>query len=93
MENRRWVYIFDINSLGRYFTEITPEEWIKREKLDMGFSGGKFDQEHIVQISSEKLPGEPKWLTDEKDIIEALQYMIGFLKERRIALSLEETAG
>lgn len=86
-------YVFDINSLGRYFTEITPEEWIKRENLDMGFVSGNFDQEHIVQISSEKLPGEPKWLTDEKDIIEALQYMIGFLKERRIALSQEETAG
>ena len=75
-------YIFDNNSLGMYFTEISPEEWIKREKLDMGFVGGIFDQEHIVQISPENLPREPKWLTDEKDIRAALMYMIGFLEER-----------
>lgn len=75
-------YIFDNNSLGMYFTEISPEEWIKREKLDMGFVGGIFDQEHIVQISPENLPRDPKWLTDEKDIRAALMYMIGFLEER-----------
>lgn len=79
-------YIFDSNSLGRYFKEITPEEWIKRENLDMGFIGENFDQEHVIQISPKKLPGEPEWLTDEKDITEALRYMIGFLKERRMVM-------
>lgn len=81
-------YIFDSNSLGRYFSEITPEEWIKRENLDMGFIGGKIDQEHIVHISPEKLPSEPKWLTDEKDIMEALRYMICFLNERRMQIMM-----
>ncbi len=74
-------HIFDRNSLGRFFTDNDDViGWIKREHLEMGFEDGKISPYHVRPLISGLGPYNPKWLTEENEIKEALEYMIGFLE-------------
>ena len=82
-------HIFDKDSLGSFFTgddgEVSKEavtEWVNREKLEMGFEKGVIDKDHIRPLIPGLDPYESRWLTDEKEICAALEYMIDFLRLR-----------
>ena len=82
-------HIFDKDSLGRYFLgddgEVDIEAakaWVEREHLEMGFEDGVIDQGHVRPLIPGLDPYTAKWLTDEKEIREALEYMIDFLQLR-----------
>ena len=82
-------HIFDKDSLGRYFLgddgEVDIEAvkaWVEREHLEMGFEDGVIDNDRIRQLIHGLDPYTAKWLTDEKEIHEALEYMIDFLQLR-----------
>lgn len=80
-------YIFEKEALGRFFKdEDDVKAWIKREKLEMGFEAGMINQENVRPLFPGLHPGEPKYLTEEKEIKEALLYMIDFLRKRKEAL-------
>ena len=86
-------HIFDKDSLGRYFKDDEGEvdidavrTWIEREQLEMGFVDGKIDRAHVRPLIPGLDPYEPRWLTDEKEICEALEYMIDFLRLRQDAI-------
>ena len=87
-------HIFEKNSLGKYFLnqngEVDTEmvtSWIEREHLEMGFEKCVIGQENILPFISNLNPGIAKWLTEENEIKEALNYMIRFLKDRQQKLS------
>ena len=82
-------HIFDKDSLGRYFLgddgDVDIEAvkaWVEREHLEMGFEDGVIDQGHVRPLIQGLDPYTAKWLTDEKVIHEALEYMIDFLQLR-----------
>ena len=82
-------HIFDKDSLGRYFLgddgDVDIEAvkaWVEREHLEMGFEDGVIDNDRIRQLIHGLDPYTAKWLTDEKEIHEALEYMIDFLQLR-----------
>lgn len=87
-------HIFDKNSLGRYFIgadgEVDNErvtEWVLREHLEMGFTDKEIRAESVRPLISGLDPYEAKWLEDEDEIVQALEYMIGFLRTRSDALN------
>ncbi len=82
-------HIFDKDSLGRYFAgddgEVNTDAikaWVEREHLGMGFEDGVIDKDHIRPLIPGLDPYIAKWLTDENEISEALEYMIDFLQSR-----------
>lgn len=75
-------HVFNEKTLGRYFTDISPETWIKREHLSMGFINNIIAQDKIISMPGYDGYGNAKWLDDEDSIREALGYMIAFLKIR-----------
>ena len=86
-------HIFDKNSLGRYFIgadgEVDNErvtEWVLREHLEMGFADNEISAGSVRPLISGLEPYEAKWLEDEDEIAQALEYMIDFLQSRREAL-------
>ena len=83
-------HIFDKDSLGRFFTGDDGEvskgavtEWVKREKLEMGFEDGVIDKDHVRPLIPGIDPYEPKWFTKEDEICSALEYMIDLLQKRQ----------
>ncbi|MCR4658662.1 MAG: hypothetical protein K5770_20895 [Lachnospiraceae bacterium] len=84
-------HIFDKNSLGRFFVDNDQAiKWIKREHLEMGFEDNKIDPYHVRPLINGLVPYTPKWLTEEDEIKEALEYMIDFLETRMKAISVVE---
>lgn len=82
-------HVFNKETLGLYFLdengevdERRVEEWIRREKLQMGFTDGEIKQENVILLTSTAKPGEGKWLGTRNDLEEALRYMISFLEQR-----------
>ena len=61
--------------------EGAVKDWIRREKLDMGFIG-EISQERIIPLIPSLEAKEPKWFTEEDEIKAALDYMIKFLERR-----------
>ena len=78
--------IFDEKTLGKYFKEISPEDWIKREHLDIGFYDKAIDIENIIPMPGYDGKGGAMWLRDEKSICDALDYMKRLLEHRNKAL-------
>ena len=86
-------HVYDRDSLGRYFLNECGEhdgkavrEWIRREHLEMGFYNKDISCDSIIPLISDLNPRTAKWLTDEKEINEALLYMIRFLEMRKQTL-------
>lgn len=81
-------HIFQPDTLGKYFNgDITAEEWIKREHLEMGFYKRKISQDNVIPFMIEGLlPQDAKWMTEEYEIKQTLEYMIRFLRCRYIVL-------
>ena len=82
-------HVFDKDSLGRCFVGEDGEvdidsvrTWIEREQLEMGFVDGEIDRAHVRPLISGLDPYTAKWLIDENEISEALEYMIDFLQLR-----------
>lgn len=85
-------HIFQRDSLGKYFLDETGmvdrmqvDAWIQREHLYMGFESNDihFNPEDIIPLTETLVPSEAKWLTEEREIKHALQYMIDFLEKRK----------
>ncbi len=90
-------HLFDKDSLGRYFPDENGnvdlknlKEWLIQEKLTFGFEDGIIDKDHIKSLVKGLDPYEAKWLTEENEISEALEYMTSFLTERNRSLGNEE---
>lgn len=87
-------HIFDKEWFGKYFEPtnklsdwetdhpLDAVKWIKREGLEIGFIDGIIDQEHMIPLLKDLPAGEPKKLTKESEIKEALLYMIKLLEAR-----------
>lgn len=75
-------HVFNEKTLGKYFTDISPEAWIKREHLTVGFVNSITRQDKIIKMPGFDGKGSAKWLDDEESITKALQYMIAFLEAR-----------
>ena len=82
-------HVFNKETLGKYFLRrdgevdvCAVEEWIRREKLQMGFVEGRISRENVIPLTRCTKPGEAKWFTTRSDIEEALRYMIRFLETR-----------
>lgn len=75
-------HVFNENTLGKYFVDIDPETWIKREHLTMGFVNSIIDQSNIIKMPGFDGNGSAMWLDDEESIRKALEYMIAFLEIR-----------
>ena len=81
-------YLFEKKGFGMYFLNSSGEvdeeavkDWIRREKLDMGFIG-EISQDHIIPMIPSLEAKEPRWFTEEDEIKAALNYMIKFLERR-----------
>lgn len=80
-------HIFEQDTLGRFFDdELSAEEWVKREGLEMGFKEGIISQDTVLPLIQGLEPKNGKWLTQEDEIRQALQYMISFLKKRKMLI-------
>ena len=91
-------HIFDKEWFGKYFEPtnklsdwetdhpLDAVKWIKRERLEIGFIDGIIDQEHVIPLLKDLPAGEPKKLTKESEIKEALLYMIKLLEARMEAM-------
>ena len=87
-------HIFDTNSLGRFFDDSDHViRWVKRERLEMGFEDEKIDLYHVRPLIKRLDPYNPKWLTEENEIKEALEYMIDFLEKRMKVFTDIENSG
>ena len=82
-------HLFDQNSLGRFFLGSNNEVdimrvtgWVAREHLEMGFENNEIAPENVRPLISGLSPYEAKWLNDEHEIEQALEYMIDFLQNR-----------
>ena len=73
-------------SEGKGDDERTAEEWVKREGLVMGFKDGIISQDTVLPLIQGLEPKNGKWLTQEDEIRQALQYMISFLKNRKLLI-------
>ena len=62
-------------------------EWVLREHLEMGFTDKEIRAESVRPLISGLDPYEAKWLEDEDESVQALEYMIGFLRTRSDALN------
>ncbi len=85
-------HIFDGNSMGRFFESSDHVMgWVKSQHLEMGFEDGKIDPYHVRPLIRGLPPYNPKWLTEENEIREALEYMIDFLETRmKVITDIEE---
>ena len=90
-------HVFNKETLGRYFLgtdgEVdvcAVEEWIRREKLLMGFVDGVISVDNIIPMAG--VTKNAKWFTARNEIEEALRYMIRFLelREKEIGGDLNE---
>lgn len=91
-------HIFDREWFGKYFEQADPEcsagnemkvdpvNWVKRERLEMGFKDGIIDREHVIPLLKDLHPGKGKNPGNEAEIGEILTYMINFLESRRKAI-------
>ena len=91
-------HVFDKEWFGKYFEQademsgvkntfsLDVVKWIKRERLEAGFTDGIIDQEHVIPLIKDQPAGEPKWLSKEDEIKEALEYMINLLESRKKAM-------
>ena len=61
--------------------------WINREHLVSGFFNGVIDQKNIIPMPGYDGEGGAKWLDNERDICNALDYMRGLLQRRESTLS------
>jgi len=75
-------HAFNTDTLGGYFADTDPKEWIVREHLDVAFKDGIVDVKHIIPMICNTKPEEPYWLIEEEDIRQALIYMIKLLERR-----------
>lgn len=86
-------HLFDQNSLGRFFLGSNNDSnnevdimrvtgWVAREHLEMGFENNEIAPENVRPLISGLSPYEAKWLNDEHEIEQALEYMIDFLQNR-----------
>ena len=73
-------------SEGKGDDELPAEEWVKREGLEMGFKDGIISQDTVLPLIQGLEPKNGKWLTQEDEIRQALQYMISFLKNRKLLI-------
>ncbi len=91
-------HIFDENWFGKYFKKYSDSEmsleskelppldqveWIKQECLECGFESGIIGKEHVRPLIKGLPADEAKWMTEEEEIREALEYMIMFLEARQ----------
>lgn len=90
-------HLFDKNSLGRYFLGsdnkvdiMCVTAWIALEHLEMGFENNEIAPENVRSLISGLSPYEAKWLNDEHEIEQALEYMIDFLQKRKLILQSNE---
>ena len=92
-------HVFNKDTLGKYFigagSEVdvrAVEEWIRRERLEMGFVEGRIDVGNIIPLTRDTKHCEGKWFTARNEIEEALRYMIRFLelREKEIGGDLNE---
>lgn len=88
--NKDWFgkYFEPINKLSTWKTDqpLDAVKWVKRERLEVGFTDGIIDQEHVIPLLNDLPAGEPKELTKEGEIKEALSYMIKLLEARMEAM-------
>ena len=89
--------IFEKETLGRYFLdedgnvdEAKVNEWVRREKLEMGFEMKVIKQSAVIPLAKEISPKRGKELTKESELREALLYMIRFLRQRDRALKMNK---
>ena len=75
-------HIFNEKTLGQYFKDISPDEWVEREHLDVGFVNRVIDVRNIIPMPGYDGKGGAKWLNDERSICDALDYMIRILERR-----------
>lgn len=87
-------HVFEKETLGTYFLDENGEvdeesvtNWIRREKLEMGFRKKVLKQSEVIPLAKEISPRRGKMLTKESELREALTYMIRFLEQRRRALN------
>lgn len=80
-------HVFNDNTMGKYFKDINPNMWINREHLVSGFFNGVIDQKNIIPMPGYDGEGGAKWLDNERDICNALDYMRGLLQRRESTLS------
>lgn len=90
-------HVFEQETLGRYFLdedgfidEDAAASWIRRENLQMCFRNEVVKQSEVLPLVEGLEPCDAKWLTDEKEIDEALTYMINLLTERNKTSGDEE---
>lgn len=84
-------HIFMRDTLGKYFADFNDAvRWVEREHLEMGFTEETIAPMYVRPLVPDLNPGEAKWLTEEREIAEALKYMIRFLKERKVLLEQPE---
>ena len=86
MENSLLALSHEKNTL-----QIDPVKWVKRERLEAGFSDGIIDQDHVIPLIKDLHPGKGKSLRKETEIREALTYMINLLETRMKAMEKEVT--
>ena len=89
--------VFEKETLGKYFfgengsVDLDKvKEWIKREKLEMGFKNKVIEQSAVIPLAKDISPRRGKELTKESELCEALQYNIRFLKQRDRALKMNK---
>ena len=56
----------------------------------MGFENNEIAPENVRPLISGLSPYEAKWLNDEREIEQALEYMIDFLQKRKLILQSNE---
>ncbi len=83
-------HIFRKESLGKYFLDDCGEvdetkvrEWISQEHLEMGFRNENLEVRDIIPLVTGLPTKKAKWFTEEKEIKEALSYMINLLERRK----------
>ena len=79
-------HVFDKEWFGKYFEQADETssvkntlshdvvKWIKRERLEAGFTDGIIDQAHVIPLLKDQPAGKPKRLSKEDEIKEALGY-------------------
>lgn len=85
-------HVFEKNSLGKHFLnecgEVDKEKvsaWIIREHLEHGYDGD-IEQKNVIPLITGINPNVAVWPKTEKEIAEALKYMIDFLEIRHVKL-------
>ena len=97
-ENKIWLYdmvpatlynIFEKDKLGKYFLGIDGEvdeekikDWVLENHLEMGFKGEVIAKENVIPLIVGLKASETKWLSEEDEILGALDYMINLLEKK-----------